>query len=178
MNQNPDLVPEDQDERLPLRSQNSSIRTSFRVHNKSSMYISVSWVDYQGIEKEYQTLAPEQTGAYNTYVTHPWVFRDKFSQKILPFKCLDSRVQLPCEKVFYPSVISLELYLDNSIFSLEDLAFRSVCKNFEYFRAKYGNKNVTFPIPIQEKVKMLRKQQVARRNLLNACEHHGHCQNE
>jgi von Hippel-Lindau disease tumor supressor len=59
-----------------LRS-NESITASFvRFINATSRSVDCIWINYNGHRVKYKTLAPNQFFDANTYVSHPWIFRD------------------------------------------------------------------------------------------------------
>lgn len=45
--------------------------------NSKDIDLDMYWIDYKGEEVLYGSISPGETWAQNTYVTHPWVARDK-----------------------------------------------------------------------------------------------------
>ena len=59
-----------------LKSDRSMVHSFVRFLNCTVRRVDVVWLNYEGIGKKYQTLAPNQWIDVNTYVGHPWIFRD------------------------------------------------------------------------------------------------------
>jgi hypothetical protein len=68
-----DLTPLPCSQEYSLRSIESTTLTGIRFVNASTQSINVYWLDFSGQRLLYFTLAPGQTSAQGTYVTHPWV---------------------------------------------------------------------------------------------------------
>uniref|UniRef100_A0A182SSA9 von Hippel-Lindau disease tumour suppressor beta domain-containing protein n=1 Tax=Anopheles maculatus TaxID=74869 RepID=A0A182SSA9_9DIPT len=60
-----------------LRSQNSEVRSFVLFRNTTGRVVDVFWVNYSSQLIHYTTLQPGAECMVNTYVTHPWVFKDK-----------------------------------------------------------------------------------------------------
>lgn len=60
-----------------LRSQNSEVRSFVLFRNTTKREVDVYWVNYFSQLVHYTTLQPGTECMVNTYVTHPWVFKDK-----------------------------------------------------------------------------------------------------
>ncbi|GLC34706.1 hypothetical protein PLESTB_001231900 [Pleodorina starrii] len=58
-----------------LRSLNSNKRTRVLFANESGRNVTAFWLNYGGQEVVYGALLPGQAKIYETYVSHPWVFR-------------------------------------------------------------------------------------------------------
>jgi len=58
------------------RSRNSDVPVTVNSRNQSGATRGVMWIDFNGRPVEYANLAPGQTFAINTYMTHPWMFTD------------------------------------------------------------------------------------------------------
>jgi hypothetical protein len=59
------------------RSVAGSTLTSITFINRSSRAVNVYWIDYEGSEKFWFELQPDEALKQETYVTHPWCARDK-----------------------------------------------------------------------------------------------------
>jgi hypothetical protein len=59
-----------------LRSQNSDTRAKLVVINKSGMYRSVMWIDFNGQPKDYGGLNNGDQMSLDTFLTHPWMIAD------------------------------------------------------------------------------------------------------
>ncbi|MFI5281649.1 MAG: hypothetical protein ACHQ0J_00795 [Candidatus Dormibacterales bacterium] len=58
------------------RSLNSNTATSFTLVNRSSVAISLFWINFQGQRVHYQDVPAGQTRGQATFITHPWVAAD------------------------------------------------------------------------------------------------------
>lgn len=70
--------------RASPRSLHSRIGTPVRFINRSRSRVKVLWLNYQGEQVLYSTLEP-LNGRYdvNTYVTHPWIAREKPTNAVM-----------------------------------------------------------------------------------------------
>ena len=64
---------------ITLKSKHGKVPTQVTFANTSPLTLDVFWIDYQGQEKRYATIAPHEEYTQDTYMTHPWVVRDKNS---------------------------------------------------------------------------------------------------
>uniref|UniRef100_A0A182FX66 von Hippel-Lindau disease tumour suppressor beta domain-containing protein n=1 Tax=Anopheles albimanus TaxID=7167 RepID=A0A182FX66_ANOAL len=63
--------------RAPLKSEQSEIRSFVKYINTTQRPVEVLWVDYSGRASHFKLLQPREFCLVNTYVTHPWRFRDR-----------------------------------------------------------------------------------------------------
>lgn len=80
----------------PLRSIISRQQSYVRFVNRTQRSVHVLWVNYVGKFQLYKTLAPGAQSDINTYVTHPWVFRDAETGAVLLVNSVE---------VFYPKPV-------------------------------------------------------------------------
>ncbi|XP_052898735.1 protein Vhl [Anopheles moucheti] len=64
-----------------LRSEHSEVRAFVLFRNTTVRVVDVYWVNYSSKLIHYTTLQPRAECTVNTYVTHPWVFKDKQSDE-------------------------------------------------------------------------------------------------
>ncbi|CCV11265.1 exported hypothetical protein [Mesorhizobium sp. STM 4661] len=60
-----------------LRSTSYKRKVVVEFRNRSSMSISLYWLDYSGARKSYGTVGPSQSFEVDTFVTHPWLITDE-----------------------------------------------------------------------------------------------------
>lgn len=115
----------------PLRSVTSTERSYARFINRTQRNVDVLWVDFQGNHRRYKVLAPGEIYKINTFVTHPWVFRDSETTAALVVNS---------EEVFYPkpalregqqlvgqaSPLHIPVYICIPLYSLKDRAAQVV----------------------------------------------------
>uniref|UniRef100_A0A182N4V2 von Hippel-Lindau disease tumour suppressor beta domain-containing protein n=1 Tax=Anopheles dirus TaxID=7168 RepID=A0A182N4V2_9DIPT len=76
-----------------LRSEHSEIRSFVLFRNTTERAVDVYWVNYSSKLIHYTTMQPRAECMVNTYVTHPWVFKDKQS---------DERMHVRHQPVYLP----------------------------------------------------------------------------
>lgn len=76
LNQGGDRARHFQRQQRPLRSIESRIHSYVRFINRTQRSVDVFWLNYAGERQKYTTLNPGDTYKLNTYVTHPFIFRD------------------------------------------------------------------------------------------------------
>lgn len=59
------------------KSLKGDVKTTLRIKNQSKSVIKHIWLDYDGKEKPYGPIKPGGEVVQETYVTHPWVFKDE-----------------------------------------------------------------------------------------------------
>lgn len=59
-----------------IRSGRSQIHSFVRFVNLTVRKVDIVWLNYEGARVRYKTLLPDQFVDVNTYVGHPWIFRD------------------------------------------------------------------------------------------------------
>ena len=131
----------------PLRSVNSSVKCKLFFWNKSTRNAQIIWINYNGEEKEYFTLGPERSFIIDSFVTHPWIFRDclrnhmmladaylmkkeHFVASSLGRMAPPRRLAISC-RVFYPEEHDdtelLQIIIKNGVYSLRELCFQRMC---------------------------------------------------
>ncbi|XP_068215397.1 von Hippel-Lindau disease tumor suppressor isoform X2 [Palaemon carinicauda] len=76
-----------------LRSQNSREHSFVRFMNHTQRSVDVYWLTYQGRRQKYTTLRPGSSYKINTYVSHPWIFRDAQTK---------AKLVVNSEEVYFP----------------------------------------------------------------------------
>ena len=66
-----------------LKSFESRHSAALRFVNETTLTLEVSWASYTGDEVKYFTVLPHQQAGQSTFVTHPWIVRDKHSGVVL-----------------------------------------------------------------------------------------------
>ena len=84
----------EQQSAVRVRSYQSHVPTGVSFVNESALSVDILWLDYSGRETPYQTLEPGGSTGFKTFVTHPWIVRDKRSRRLLDWTWGDSRNQL------------------------------------------------------------------------------------
>lgn len=69
--------------RIDLRPVQSREPAVLRFHNNTGLTVDLVWFDAEGNAKPLRTLIPGQKGAFNTYLTHPWVVLDHASRSVV-----------------------------------------------------------------------------------------------
>jgi hypothetical protein len=64
------------DQAQSLRSQQADVRTQVQFVNTTPGSVRVYWLNYQGGQQLYATLAPWQSYLQSTFLTHPWEVTD------------------------------------------------------------------------------------------------------
>jgi len=79
---------------LEQHSLNSHTRLPVTFDNETDQTVELFWLNFQGQEVSYGTVAPGATKVMTTYSTHPWMARGKDNAAI--------QLQLDGEDVFTP----------------------------------------------------------------------------
>ena len=66
-----------------LKSLKSEVSTHITFVNKTGRDVRILWLNFEGDEVAYNIIPPEQTRRQQTFVTHPWIFRDLHTQERL-----------------------------------------------------------------------------------------------
>ncbi|XP_057702989.1 von Hippel-Lindau disease tumor suppressor [Corythoichthys intestinalis] len=75
---------QDADLNLPLvRSLHTHIPMSLVFCNRSPRVVQPLWIDFRGEPRPYNDLQPRTGRIMNTYVGHPWMFKDVESEDLL-----------------------------------------------------------------------------------------------
>ena len=83
-------------ERKPvLRSKKTLTRSFVRFLNRTVRHVDVVWLNFEGGHVKYRTLKPDEFVDINTYVDHPWIFRDNQSGDKLIVTHLNTDVYMP-----------------------------------------------------------------------------------
>ncbi|UXI18380.1 hypothetical protein NH340_JMT04323 [Sarcoptes scabiei] len=71
-----------------LKSLNSEIPVKIVIRNQTDRDVAITWIDYDGNEVVYSILASNKNYILNSYVTHPWIFRDSKRNNLATFDAL------------------------------------------------------------------------------------------
>ncbi|XP_054169273.1 protein Vhl-like [Oppia nitens] len=128
-----------------IQSTDSSNKYLLIFVNFSLNNVDVLWIDYSGVEKKYITLNSKQQFRINTYLTHPWIFRDSltkhrlcFDIKYLPLNSNENKTEDSKSNLIYvandmPRHRVAVLYISQPFYTLRELCFQSM-------RQKIGSK--------------------------------------
>ncbi|XP_013397018.1 von Hippel-Lindau disease tumor suppressor [Lingula anatina] len=71
-------------ENTMLKSKNADVPAYVTFCNRTSRNVDIFWLNYKGKRVKYCNLSPQQRNFYvDTYVTHPWVFREAGTEYIM-----------------------------------------------------------------------------------------------
>ena len=59
-----------------LRSKGSYLHSYIRFVNRTQRRVDIIWLNHEGVSVHYKTLPSQNWVDVNTYVGHPWIFRD------------------------------------------------------------------------------------------------------
>ncbi len=68
---------------IQLKSWNSQHAAKLSIYNRTSILLDVFWLDYDGKEQKITEIAPGGATRLETYLTHPWIIKDRRSGRII-----------------------------------------------------------------------------------------------
>lgn len=133
--------------RQPLRSLEHRQKCKLHFVNISRRDVRIIWLNYEGGEKDYNVLKPNHAYVIDTFVTHPWIFRDLERQNLMMFDLYLMKKEhfvaimcgrQPCEKLIgsecrllFPVAHSedelLHIRITDGVYGLRELCLQAFC---------------------------------------------------
>lgn len=120
-----------------LRSVNSDIATHVQFINQSRHYARAWWLDFAGLPVSYGDIRPGSVSRMNTFLTHPWVFRDTRNGAKLLANLEEVYIPTPTEYEESGDPRFLSVVINNPVYSLQDfclMLIRKLVRNEDYCR--------------------------------------------
>jgi len=127
--------------RTGLRSEKCEKKCYVQFVNQSDRCIEVVWINYSGNEELYRILLPKEKYDMNTFVTHPWIFRDHLTHQPLTVNSSNVfhprqsviRVDVPqdpnlANPVVHYRLVRAEVQIRIPVYSLKELCIYTVRK--------------------------------------------------
>ncbi|KAG8232842.1 hypothetical protein J437_LFUL012646 [Ladona fulva] len=124
---------ESADGREKLRSLHSEHKAYVRFRNITVRKVDVIWLNYEGSQVKYRTLKPGEFFDVNTFLSHPWLFRDSETQDKLVVRCKEIfRPPVPIDQGAGGAnqnrrVTRTEVCITIPVYSLKERAMQVIC---------------------------------------------------
>ena len=79
---------------VQLKSAASEIQCEIEFLNESPLEVELFWIDFEGKEISYGSLVPRDSAKIPSFVTHPWIVRDKRSREGIAYTVGTNTAQL------------------------------------------------------------------------------------
>jgi von Hippel-Lindau disease tumor supressor len=66
-----------------LKSTKSTVKSFVVFENKTSRIVHIFWLNYEGRPVPYSILQPNTTYLVNTYISHPWIIKDRDTGELM-----------------------------------------------------------------------------------------------
>ncbi|GAB6033211.1 hypothetical protein CHUAL_012816 [Chamberlinius hualienensis] len=120
-----------------------------RFINKTARVVNVYWLNYDGVAVLFKTLQAESHWDVDTFVTHPWIFRDNNTRQFLVVRN---------QPIFYPPPLNKErpsrrvIHINIPVYSLQEMCLHTVSRLFK----KEEIKSLLIPKTLKDELEKLK----------------------